>query len=78
MQKNKEIIYGDVNEDGYVTTTDATLVTRWAGGNTTTVLRNILAADVNGDAYITTTDATLITRRAGGNAATVFPIEIRY
>jgi fibronectin type 3 domain-containing protein len=77
IEKNKIIIYGDVNEDGYITTTDATLVTRWAGGNTATVIRNILAADVNGDAYLTTTDATLITRRAGGNLV-VFPIETRF
>lgn len=77
IEKNKDIIYGDVNEDGYVTTTDATLVTRWAGGNTATPLKNILAADVNGDAYITTTDATLITRRAGGNPSAVFSIETK-
>jgi hypothetical protein len=77
VEKNKTIIYGDINEDGVVTTTDATLVTRWAGGNTATVLRNILAADANGDAYITTTDATLITRRAGGSPV-VFPIETRF
>jgi hypothetical protein len=77
IEKNKVIIYGDINEDGNVTTTDATLVTRWAGGNTAAVLRNILAADVNGDASITTTDATLITRRAGGNPA-VFSIETRF
>jgi uncharacterized protein YjdB len=77
IEKNKIIIYGDVNEDGSITTTDATLVTRWAGGNPATVLRNILAADVNGDAYITTTDATLITRRAGGNPV-VFSVETRF
>ena len=78
VEKNKIIIYGDINEDGSITTTDATLVTRWAGGNNSTVMRNILAADVNGDAYITTTDATLITRRAGGNTSTVFSIETRF
>ena len=78
VEQNKIIIYGDINEDGVVTTTDATLVTRWAGGNTMTVLKNILAADVNGDAYITTTDATLITRRAGGNTATAFSIEAKF
>jgi uncharacterized repeat protein (TIGR01451 family) len=77
IEKNKEIIYGDVNEDGNITTTDATMVTRWAGGNTSTVLRNILAADINGDGSITTTDATLITRRAGGNTSAIFPIETR-
>ena len=78
VEKNKIIIYGDVNEDGFITTTDATLVTRWAGGNTAAVIKNILAADVNGDAYITTTDATLITRRAGGNTATAFSIEAKF
>ena len=77
VEKNKIIIYGDVNDDGVVTTTDATLVTRWAGGNTATVLRNILAADISDDAFISTTDATLITRRAGG-AAIVFPIENKF
>ena len=76
--KNKIIIYGDVNDDGDVSTTDATLVTRWAGGNATTVLKNILAADINGDGNITTTDATLITRRAGGNTSTIFSIESRF
>jgi hypothetical protein len=78
IEKNKIIIYGDVNEDGDISTTDATMVTRWAGGNTTTVIRNILAADINGDAYITTTDATLVTRRAGGNTAVVFSIEMSF
>ena len=78
VEKNQSIIYGDINDDGVVTTTDATLVTRWAGGNVSTVLRNVLAADVNGDASITTTDATLITRRAGGNTATAFSIETRF
>ena len=78
IEKNKTIIYGDVNEDGDVSTTDATLVTRWAGGNVTTVLKNILAADINGDGSITTTDATLITRRAGGNTSTVFTIEAKF
>ena len=77
IEKNKDIIYGDVNKDGSVSTTDATMVTRWAGGNTATALGNILAADVNGDAYLTTTDATLITRRAGGNTA-FFPIEMKF
>ena len=78
VEKNKIIIYGDVNEDGSVSTTDATLVTRWAGGNTATVLGNILAADVNGDGSITTTDATLLTRRAGGNTSTAFSIEVKF
>jgi hypothetical protein len=78
VEKNKIIIYGDVNDDGFITTTDATLVTRWAGGNTATPLRNILAADVNGDAYITTTDATLITRKAGGIDSVVFSIETKF
>jgi uncharacterized protein YjdB len=77
IEKNKTIIYGDVNEDGSITTTDATMVTRWAGGNTMTFMSNFLVADVNGDGSITTTDATLITRRAGGNPV-VFPIETRF
>jgi alpha-tubulin suppressor-like RCC1 family protein len=77
IEKNKTIIYGDVNEDGSITTTDATMVTRWAGGNTATFMSNLLAADVNGDGNITTTDATLITRRAGGNTSAVFSIETR-
>jgi hypothetical protein len=78
VEKNKVIIYGDVNADGNVTTTDATLITRWAGGNIGTPLQNILAADVNGDACITTTDATLITRRAGGNPSVTFTIETQF
>lgn len=78
IEKNKVITYGDVNNDGDVTTTDATLLTRYAGGNTATTISNILAADVNGDACITTTDATLVTRRAGGNTSTAFLIEAAF
>jgi hypothetical protein len=77
VEKNKEIIYGDVNGDGFITTTDATLITRWAGGNKAIPITNILAADVNGDGSITTTDATLVTRRAGGNDSVVFAIETK-
>jgi hypothetical protein len=77
-EKNASIIYGDVNQDGVITNTDATIVVRKAGGNDAVIISNILAADVNGDANITNTDATLIVRRAGGNPTTVFSIENRF
>ena len=76
--KNKNIIYGDVNEDGYINIMDATFVARRTGSDPSIVIRNILAADVNGDAYLNTVDATFLARRTGSNPAIAFSIESRF
>lgn len=63
---------GDVNGDGYINTTDAAIVRRYAAKLTTDIIA--AAADVNGDGYINTTDAGLI-RRYATKLISSFPAE---
>ena len=53
-------ICGDVNNDGFVTTTDAVIVYKHCFYPEEYPLANEWAADVNCDGYITTTDAVII------------------
>lgn len=55
-----EGICGDVNNDGFVTTTDAVIVYKHCFYPEEYPLANEWAADVNCDGYITTTDAVII------------------
>ena len=68
----KEITYvlGDVNADGTINSTDATLVLRYASSIISEIDTD--AADVNADGTINSTDASLILRYAAGNI-TEFP-----
>ncbi|MBQ5782967.1 MAG: dockerin type I repeat-containing protein [Oscillospiraceae bacterium] len=68
----KEITFtlGDVNADGAINSTDATLVLRYASSLISEIDTN--AADVNADGTINSTDASLILRYAAGNI-TEFP-----
>jgi hypothetical protein len=55
-------LLGDVNGDGYVNATDATLVLRSFVGNLILTSEQSAVADVNKDGYINATDATYILR----------------
>lgn len=63
-----DVIFGDVNGDGTVDATDATLLTRyankWAESTYTDGGAISAAGDVNGDGTVDATDATLLTRYA--------------
>lgn len=63
-----EILYGDVNHDGFVSSADARLVLRRAVGLETYVAGSpeYLACDVNHDGYVTAADARLVLRAAVG------------
>ncbi len=55
---------GDVNDDGYITVADATLVQRHAAELITLTGDALAAADTNKDGFITVSDATLIQKYA--------------
>lgn len=59
-------ILGDVDGDGEVTVSDATLIQKFKAGFNVTI--NIDVADVNGDGEITVSDATLIQKARAGIA----------
>ena len=68
-----EIIYGDVNGDGFVDIMDAAqLQQRVAGWD---VALNEAAADVNGDGFIDIMDAALLQQRVAGWDVTLGPAE---
>ncbi|MDQ2087460.1 cellulase family glycosylhydrolase [Herbivorax sp. ANBcel31] len=56
-----DIMYGDINGDGVIDTTDYTLMSRYIL-ELTDSLPNMEAADLNGDGRIDSTDATLLQR----------------
>ncbi len=53
---------GDVNRDGYITSTDSVLLARFILGRTTPTAVQIIAADVNKDGYLTSVDRVKIAR----------------
>ena len=55
-----KVVKGDVNGDGYITSTDMTLVRKHYMKIALLKGDNLKAADVNGDGYVTSTDMTLI------------------
>ena len=68
------IIYGDVDGDKEVTSTDAVLVLRHSNDPTVIAEEYRAAADVDADNEITSTDAVLILRRSN-DPTVVFPAE---
>ena len=60
----KTIILGDVNGDGHITVSDATLVQKHVAKLITLTDDALAAADTNKDGYITIADATLIQKYA--------------
>ncbi|MBQ5782968.1 MAG: hypothetical protein IIV99_06255 [Oscillospiraceae bacterium] len=71
VKDTASVTYGDVNADGKINSTDASLVLRYA---TSGVSITTDAADVNGDGKINSTDASLILRYSSGKI-TKFPVE---
>lgn len=71
LKDTASVTYGDVNTDGKINATDASLVLRYA---TSGVSITTDAADVNGDGKINSTDASLILRYSAGKI-TKFPVE---
>lgn len=73
--KEKDVIYGDVNQDGKVTSADASLILQYVGsaGNLSSEM-DIQAGDVNGDKQVTSADASLVLQRVAGSI-TSFPAE---
>lgn len=68
------IIFGDVNGDAEVTSTDAAVVkVASAGGEIEGSAANTVAGDVNGDAEITATDAAAIKVASAGGEITINP-----
>ncbi|MGO9917038.1 MAG: dockerin type I domain-containing protein, partial [Isosphaeraceae bacterium] len=58
-----DVLPGDVNDDGYVNSTDAVLVRAAALGQTVSILGIFL--DVNGDGAVNMTDFSLVSARSG-------------
>ena len=68
------LLYGDVNNDGNITASDATLTLRYGVGIATLTETQRDAADVSGDGTISAYDVALILRRVVG-LITKFPVE---
>ena len=65
--------YGDVNNDGYITTVDADLVLKYAVGSLIPTTEQKKRADVDADGIVNTSDALMILRYANGTTTT-FPV----
>lgn len=55
-----EVAYGDLNDDGSVTSSDALVILQYAVGKATLTEAQILCGDVNGDGSVTSADALVI------------------
>lgn len=73
QEEDSVISYGDVNQDGKINATDASMILRYAAGAETSLYTE--GADVNKDGKINATDASLILRYAAG-IVTALPAEI--
>ena len=62
----EEVVYGDANCDGVVTSADAALILRAIVGLSELSMRGALNADVDGDMEVTAADAALILRYVVG------------
>ena len=66
------VIFGDVNQDGYVNNADATMIknetvrkTSWSRATSDSYMpRLVRAANVNGDAYVNNSDSTAVSAYA--------------
>ena len=58
--EEKEVVAGDVNGDGTVTTADALLIYSACNGDAELTEEQLAAADINGDGNVTTADALLL------------------
>lgn len=69
-------IYGDVNCDGFVNSSDALLVQRYAAKLETLKDYQLEIADVNYDGYVNDRDAQLILKKSVGSVK-LFPVELK-
>lgn len=69
-----DILYGDVNDDGEVTSLDASLVLQHIDGSITLTPEQIERGDVDGDGVLTETDVDLIQQYVAG-LIDRFPVE---
>lgn len=69
-----DVMYGNVNGDGIINSTDAAIVYRSVNGRYTLTDSQKLSADVNGDGAVNSTDAALIYRYTNGKMSK-FPAE---
>ena len=67
-----EIVYGDANGDGEVTTRDVTLLQQYMAGWDVTLV--VESADANGDGEVTTRDVTLLQQFMAGWEVTLGPV----
>jgi FOG: WD40-like repeat len=67
------IIYGDVNGDGAITSSDTNLINKYVSGKTSAITDETkkIAADVNGDGSITAADAKEISNYISGKTSTL-------
>lgn len=63
------IVFGDLSGDGEVSSSDAALLYRYAGGKAELTEAQLAAADVNGDGEVNSVDAALIYRYVNGKIA---------
>ncbi len=70
----EDVIYGDLNGDGVVDSTDAALLYRAVNGKKELTGEQFTAADVNGDGTVDSTDAALLYRYVNGKIER-FPVE---
>ena len=59
-KESKQIFYGDVNEDGMISTGDAVLIEKYVLNSNANPLHEPLAADVDLDGKVTLKDAEII------------------
>ena len=71
-EKPVDIIYGDANGDGEVTTRDVTLLQQYMAGWDVTLV--VESADANGDGEVTTRDVTLLQQFMAGWEVTLGPV----
>lgn len=62
----QETVRGDIDGDGNVTSTDATIVYRFVNGSYQLDEAQAAAADVNGDNNVDSVDAAMVYRYANG------------
>ena len=67
VYKKDDVLYGDVDGDGEITSSDVTALSRYAAGwGEGYELANMVAADVDCDGEITSSDVTALSRYAAG------------
>ena len=64
--KKKDILLGDINDDGVIDAGDAVIISRYDAGFITLTDAQLAAADVNKDGCVDAGDAVIISRYDAG------------